>query len=326
MKLKEHYHSLLLAVIFLPFIFSGCNNTGKESRGTKNDSLKGKISISGAFALYPLTVKWAEEYQKIHPEIKIDVSAGGAGKGMTDVLSGMVDLAMFSRSVSPEETAKGAWFIAVSRDAVVPMINSDNPYLALLKQRGVKQSEFVDIFFNQKVTTWNQLLGKSGSDKLNVFTRSDACGAAEMWGKYLGKNQESIEGVGVFGDPGMADAVKKDPLGLGYNNVIYAYDIKSRKTYPGLDVLPIDINNNGKVDPDENFYSCLDSIMSAIRDRKYPSPPARDLYLISKGAPEKKSVLAFLEWVLSDGQKFVNDAGYVQLKPDQIEVEKAKLK
>jgi phosphate transport system substrate-binding protein len=307
---------LLIAVIALWFIPTAC----------KQQPQKDTISVSGAFALYPLTVKWAEEYQKIHPEIKIDVSAGGAGKGMTDVLSGMVDLAMFSRSVSSEETAKGAWFIAVSRDAVVPMVNSDNPHLAMLKQRGIKQSEFVDIFLNKKFTTWNQLLGIPGNDKLNVFTRSDACGAAEMWGKYLGKNQESIEGVGVFGDPGMADAVKKDEFGLGYNNVIYAYDIKSRKTYPGLDVLPLDLNGNGSVDPEENFYTSLDSIMSAIREQKYPSPPARDLYLISKGSPEKKSVKLFLDWILTDGQKYVNDAGYVQLKPDQIETEKAKLK
>jgi phosphate transport system substrate-binding protein len=304
---------LMMAILTVPF---GCSQ--KSSKDT--------ISISGAFALYPLTVKWAEEYQKLHPEVTIDVSAGGAGKGMTDVLSGMVDLAMFSRSVSPEEVAKGAFFIAVSRDAVVPMISDKNPYLAELKLRGVSQAEFTDIFINKKITTWNQLLGKKGADKVNVFTRSDACGAAEMWGKFLGKNQESIEGIGVFGDPGMADAVKTDPLSIGYNNVIYAFDIKSRKVFPGLEVLPIDINSNGKIDADENFYSSLDSTMQAIRDRRYPSPPARDLFLISKGAPEKKSVRLFLDWILTEGQKYVTDAGYVQLKPEQIEAEKAKLK
>lgn len=294
--------------------------------GCSQKSSKDTISISGAFALYPITVKWAEEYQKIHPEITIDVSAGGAGKGMMDVLSGMVDLAMFSRSVSPEEVTKGAFAVAVSRDAVVPMISAENPFFSQLKQRGVTQVEFTDIFISKKISTWNQLVGTKGSDKINVFTRSDACGAAEMWGKYLGKNQESIEGIGVFGDPGMADAVKKDPAAIGYNNVIYAFDIKSRKVYPGLEVLPIDINNNGKIDQDESFYSNLDSTMFAIRDGRYPSPPARDLFLISKGAPVKKSVRAFLEWILTDGQQFVKEAGYVQLKPEQIETEKAKVK
>ncbi len=306
---------LLMPVFIVMTVPTSCSQ--KSSQKT--------ISISGAFALYPLTVKWAEEYQKLHPEVTIDVSAGGAGKGMTDVLSGMVDLAMFSRSVSTEETTKGAWNLAVARDAVVPMINTDNPYLATLKQRGVKKDEFIGIFIDKKYGTWNELIGTGGSDKLNIYTRSDACGAAEMWGKFLGKNQESIEGVGVFGDPGMADAVKKDKLGLGYNNVIYAYDINSRKNYPGLQVLPIDLNGNGRIDSDESFYSTLDSIMGAIRDGIYPSPPARDLYLISKGAPEKKAVREFLEWILTEGQQYVNQAGYVQLKEQQIITEKAKL-
>ncbi|MBK7028472.1 MAG: substrate-binding domain-containing protein [Bacteroidales bacterium] len=161
--------------------------------GCENKNQKDTISISGAFALYPLTVKWAEEYQKIHPEVSIDVSAGGAGKGMTDVLSGMVDLAMFSRSVSPEEVGKGAWSISVSRDAVVPMVNVSNPHLQVLKKRGVKQSEFEQIFIDRKIVSWNQLMKNSGSDKISCFTRSDACGAAEMWGKYLGKTRKALK-------------------------------------------------------------------------------------------------------------------------------------
>ena len=317
MKVKHLFTTVVLVSITgLILIYTGC--------GGKSDGKT--ISVSGAFALYPLTVKWAEEYQKIHPEISIDVSAGGAGKGMTDVLTGMVDLAMFSRSVSKEEVEKGAWSIAVSRDAVVPMINASNPDIGKLRQTGISQAEFQAIFIDRTLTTWNQLSESSAAGKINVFTRSDACGAAEMWGKYLGKNQESIEGVGVFGDPGMADAVKKDPLGIGYNNVIYAYDINSRKFYPGLEVVPIDINNNNTIDPEENFYSSLDSIMIAIRDGRYPSPPARDLDLISKGEPQNQAVKDFLFWILTDGQKFVQDAGYVQLKDDQIETEKSRLK
>ena len=84
-----------------------CNNPTKKQNPA---DLQGTISISGAFAMYPLTVKWVEEFKKLHPKVTIDVSAGGAGKGMVDVLNGLVDIAMFSREVSPEEQAKGAWY------------------------------------------------------------------------------------------------------------------------------------------------------------------------------------------------------------------------
>ena len=55
------------------------------------------ISFSGAFALYPLVQTWADAYNKIHPEIRFDIQAGGAGKGLTDCLSGAVDVGMLDR-------------------------------------------------------------------------------------------------------------------------------------------------------------------------------------------------------------------------------------
>ena len=61
------------------------------------------ISVSGAFALFPLMTVWAEEYQKLHPEVRFDVQAGGAGKGMTDMLAGAADIAMLSREPRQEE-------------------------------------------------------------------------------------------------------------------------------------------------------------------------------------------------------------------------------
>jgi phosphate transport system substrate-binding protein len=314
MKLYKCQVFIALAIL-LAATFSSCSQKPKENN----------ISISGAFALYPLTVKWAEEYQKLHPDITIDVSAGGAGKGMTDVLSGMVDLAMFSRTVSHEEISKGAWSVAVSRDAVVPTVNSTNPYIETILNKGLTQQQFTDIYVSRKITKWNQLIPTAKPDKINIYTRSDACGAAEMWAKFLGSNQESLSGTGVFGDPGIADAVKSDKMGIGYNNVIYAYDTRSRQAYEGIKVIPIDLNGNGQIDEDENFYNTLDDIMKAIAEDKYPSPPARDLYLISKGKPAKKATVDFLNWILSDGQKFVHEAGYVQLKPEMVIEQKNKI-
>jgi len=67
----------------------------------QSKELKGQISLSGAFALYPLAVKWAEEFRKLHPKVKIDISGGGAGKGITDALAKVVDLGMVSRELKP---------------------------------------------------------------------------------------------------------------------------------------------------------------------------------------------------------------------------------
>jgi phosphate transport system substrate-binding protein len=310
--------AIMLLLAAITGIFQSCGSPSANQQ-KEGGQLSGNISISGAFALYPLTVKWAEEFQKVNPGVRIDISAGGAGKGMADALSGMIDLGMFSRGVSQAEADKGAWWIAVTKDAVLPTINAQNPHLKLIKEKGLSRETFVDVFLTQKIKTWGEALGEPGiTDAINVYTRSDACGAAQMWGEYLGKDQESLQGIGVFGDPGIASAVKGDAAGLGFNNVIYAYDVNSRKKYDGLEVLPVDVNNNGKIDPEENFYNTLDEIMAAIRDGKYPSPPSRDLYFVSRGVPQNPVVVTFLKWILTDGQKFVNEAGYVQLSPEKV--------
>jgi phosphate transport system substrate-binding protein len=320
-------------VTFLFFIglagltgLSSCNQSGKKNTGSTGDTLNGKITLSGAFALYPLAVKWAEEFEKLHPRVTVNVSAGGAGKGMTDALTKMVDLGMYSKSVSPEEQAKGAWWIAVAKDAVLPTINARNPVLADLKKKGLTRQKFFDIFISGTIKTWGEAVGNKSKAELQAFTRSDACGAADMWAKYLnGKKQEDLIGLGVNGDPGVADAVRRTPEGIGFNNLGFVYEMSTRKIYEGLAIIPIDLNGNGVIDADEDFYGSMDQVMKAINDGKYPSPPARDLYLVSGGKPSNQLVRTFLKWILTDGQKFVTEAGYVTIKPEQITSELQKM-
>jgi phosphate transport system substrate-binding protein len=277
----------------------------------------GNISISGAFALYPLTVKWAGEFRKVHPEIKIDISAGGAGKGITDVLSGVTDIGLVSRDLTPEETKKGAFPIAVTKDAVIPTISASNPFLKELQAKGLKKAALNGIFITGQINTWGQA-GLKTNAPVHVYTRSDAAGAAETWALYFGKKQEDLQGVAVFGDPGLAQAVKKDPAGIGFNNIVYVYDAQTKQPTNGVVPLPIDLNNNGKIDADEQFYGSIDQITGAIAAGKYPAPPARDLYFVTKGAVRNPSVKTFIQWVLTEGQKYVKEAGYINLSAEKI--------
>jgi phosphate transport system substrate-binding protein len=280
--------------------------------------LEGNVSLSGAWALYPMALKWAEEFKKVHPKVQLDVQAGGAGKGIADALAGVVDFGMVSRAIHPAEVEKGAFAIAVCKDAVVPTISEKNPFLNQFLKAGVKKETFAAIWVSEAAKTWGDVLGTADKTSLHVYTRSDACGAAETWADFFGKRQEDLKGVGVYGDPGLAEAVRRDPLGLGYNNINYAYDAKTLKPIQGIVILPIDLDGNGKIDEAENFYQDRNAITKAIAAGIYPSPPARDLYLVSKGKPGKEILVEFLKWVLSDGQKYVPETGYINLSPQKL--------
>ena len=287
----------------------------------------GQISISGAFALYPMVIRWSDEYRKINPGVRFDISAGGAGKGISDALNEMVEIGMVSREIYPEEIKKGAFTIAVTKDAVVAVVSELNPILNDIMAKGLKKDAGNNIWITGRCTTWAQAFGSKTTSPIHVYTRSDACGAAEMWAKYFDKKQEDLLGVGVFGDPGLAQAVKKDPLGIGYNNIGYVYDATTRQQIKGLKVIPLDLNNNGIIDPDENFYNSMNDLIAAIASGKYPSPPSRELYFVMKGSPKNNKVLTdFIRWVLSDGQKYVNEAGFISLPIEKIHSEIEKLK
>ena len=292
----------------------------------KEGTLSGNISVSGAFALYPLAVKWAEEFQKLHPDVQIDLSAGGAGKGMTDVLADVVDLGMVSREVYAPELEKGALPIAVAKDAVVITINAANPFVKELKKHGISREAATKIWITGEYTTWGDVLGTNDKTPIHVYTRSDACGAAETFALWMGKKQEDLGGTAVFGDPGLASAIQNDKLGIGLNNIGYAYDEKERTPNPGLLVCPVDGNSDGHIDADEYFYDTKDDFIAAVAADKYPSPPARDLYMVAHGVPTNPVVIAFLEFILSEGQQYNVPVGYIGLTEEKLEKGRIALK
>ena len=294
---------------------SNQNNGGRDANG----NLTGEITISGAFALYPLAVKWTQEFKEKNPGVKIDISAGGAGKGMTDALAGLADFGMVSRELAQSEIDKGGLGFAVAKDAVVPTLNAENPDVADILRTGITKEKATKLWITEEIKTWGDFTGTDSKNAVHVYNRSDACGAAETFALWFGKKQEDLQGDAIFGDPGLAKAIQDDKLGIGFNNVGYAYDDKTNKPHEGLVVVPIDLNGDGQITPDEQFYNDKDSIVAAIADGRYPSPPARDLYLVSKGVPENPAAKEFLKYVLTEGQKLNLETGYTGISKEKIQ-------
>ena len=79
MRKRIFLTALLFGLYSIYLLISSCNSN--HSGANSSDKLSGKITISGAFALYPLTVKWSQEFLKIHPNVTINISAG---EGLVD--------------------------------------------------------------------------------------------------------------------------------------------------------------------------------------------------------------------------------------------------
>ena len=290
---------------------------GDSPRKRSRDGLSGQVSVSGAFALYPLALEWEKEFEELHPGVRVDVSAGGAGKGMTDILNGMTDFAMLSRELHEEEIQRGALAFSVGRDAVIPVINASNPFLKQLQRRGITAGDARKIWVTRETGTWGQLLGTADRTPIRVYTRSDACGAAQTFAAWFGARQDELSGTAVFGDPGIATAVRDDRFGIGFNNLAYAYDPETDLLQTGLAAFPLDQDEDGSIREDEAFYGTKKRLVKAIEEDRFPSPPARNLYLVAKGTPSE-AASAFLKYIIKNGQRLNEPNGYVRISESDV--------
>lgn len=267
--------------------------------------LSGTITVTGAWAIYPTVVTWAEAFQKKHPGVRVDVSAGGAGKGAADAIAGLADIGMVSRDPDPAEIKKGITPVYILHDAVFAVISEKNPVLQDILIKGIKRSVLNNIYVTGTVNTWGSAVSSSSDKKIHVYTRSDSCGAASSWAKYLNKKQEDLKGIGVYGDPGLLEAARRDPLGIGYNNFSFVFN-RDSSVIKGVRILPIDSNENGVADPDE-IFSSREQAVKAIESGIYPA--TRKNFFFIKGKPNTL-VKEFIAFALSDeGAKIVDEVG-----------------
>ncbi len=291
----------ILSIVLLTALVVG--STGAAIAQEKE--LQGTISLSGAWAIYPTAVAWAQGFQKLHPKVKIDVSAGGAGKGAADAIAGLVDIGMVSREPDPSEVTRGVTPIYILHDAVFPVVSDKNPALGAILKKGLAKDKWTWIYISGIAGSWDDVTGEKIGKPIHVYTRSDSCGAAASWAAYFNKKQDDLKGVGVYGDPGLLEAAKRDNLGIGYTNFSYIFT-RDGKVVDGARVVPIDANNNGLADKDEIYENRQDAV-KAIESGKYPV--TRKNYFFVKGKPQG-IVKEFVEFALSDeGSKIVDQVG-----------------
>ncbi len=276
-------------------------------------NVSGNFTISGAYALYPLVKKWSDDFMKIHPAVKIDLETGGTGQGIEDLLSKKSQLAMISRPLTDEDFDAGIWTIPVAKDGVAAIVNQKNPYIRRIMDQGLSSEEFLKVFTGNKPLTWGELLDTSGKEKVLVFTRTDESGAAEVLADFLNKEASDLKGTGVNGDDEMIKNVQKNPLATGFCNFSYAFDLSTGERIKDIQIVPLDIDYDNKIDRQELPFSNLEKAHRGLWLGLYPKRLCRELTIGSVGKPTDEAVIQFLKYVLIEGQKEVKTAGLCEL-------------
>lgn len=295
---------LVLLALILPVTFS-VKSAEKAPSQT--------ILIDGTKFTYPLINKWISEYTRINPDVKISI--------ITKTASEQTDLSIIAHQPELDELTNNQDLIYTGKYALIPVTNDFNPQLSNFARKGLSKKEIDKLFFEVIDYDNDEPVQKSKFPAIIYSRDNKACTSATL-AKYFGHSANEIRGKKVFGDEiYLISAIKKDSVALTYNTLSNIYDINTRKLKSGLAILPIDVKKEQK----ELFTANLDAVISLLENNQIESIPVEKIGFVINRNNTKKEVAEFLNWILTEGQKYNNAQGFLTLDKAQIAEQSNKL-
>jgi phosphate transport system substrate-binding protein len=312
-----------------------------------------QTSLTGAGATfpYPIYSKWFDEYHKQHPDVTINYQSIGSGGGIAQLQKTTVDFGASDGPMTDQQLADTkfkVFHIPTVLGADVPTYNVPG----ITTEMKFTPDVLADIFLG-KITKWNDpRLAKANpgvkfpDTDIIVVHRSDPSGTSYIWTDYLSKVSTDWAngpkkgaavnwpvGLGGKGNEGVAGMVKQTPGAIGYVELIYA--ISNNMAYGSVQ------NPSGAF-----VRASLDSVTAAAASVKempddfrvsITNAPGKDAYPIASftwllvpaewaDAGKEKAFVAFLNWMVDQGQGMTSALVYAPLPKNVAAKVKSRIK
>jgi phosphate transport system substrate-binding protein len=324
---------------------------GPVTATTAQQQSGGAVVINGAGATFPNPIysKWFSDYEKLHPNVKINYQSIGSGGGIRQLTAKTVFFGATDGPMTDEQLkAAGApvMHLPTVLGGVVPIYNLPGVTAPL----NFSGDTLANIYLG-KIRKWDDPALRATNPGVNlpatdiaVVHRSDGSGTTYIFVDFLSKVSAEFQqkvgvatsvswpvGVGAKGNEGIAGLVKQTPGAVGYVELIYA----SHNSIPFGAVQ----NSSGKF-----ITASLDSITAAASgatipddfrvsitnapgDAAYPIASFTWLLLYEENQDKERAQIMtdFMKWALTDGQKLAGGLGYAPLPQAVVEKEMAAL-
>lgn len=343
----------IITVILLAFTLISCGGKGDKKESSENKT-GSQINGAGATFPYPIYSKWFNEYAKIKPDTKINYQSIGSGGGVKQITEGTVDFGASDSPMSNEEIEKAN---TKNNNKIIHIPTVIGSVVLTYNIPGVDKNinlsaEAISGIYMGKIKKWNDPIIQNENkdvklpDKEIIVTyRTDGSGTTFVFTDYLGKVSEDWKsqvgvakdvkfpvGQGGKGNEGVTGLVKQLEYSIGYVELIYALQNKLKyanvKNQEGEFIAP-DLESLTKA-AEQSVGDIPDDLRQSITNAKgkgsYPisSYTYILIYENQKDSQKGKTMKEFLNWALTDGEKFAKDLGYAPL-PESV-IAKAKLK
>jgi len=258
---------------------SAASDSGESSEGS---NLEGTVTLAGSTSVQPLSEELGAAFMEQNPDVRIEVSGGGSGAGVTAAQENTADIGAASRELKEEET--GVEPTVIAQDGIAIVVHPDNP---------VEDMTLDDVasIYAGDITNWSEVGGDDAD--IVVVSREDGSGTRGAFTDIvLGEETPLTESAVIQNSTGaVAEAVSNDPNAIGYISVGAMND-----TVKGLSIDGAEPTNE------------------AISSGDYPV--ARPFNYVTNEETELSEVAqAYMDFVLSEeGQQVVEESGFIAVE------------
>lgn len=297
--------SLLISFLLL---FAYCKADNEEVLNDRT-SQKESIRISCSQEMYEIASKWASEYTNLETGLKIDLFVTDQKMINTAETS---NLRFTSSNEMKPSDFENNWQIVIGREVIVPVINSNNPFLNELQKNGISSKQFAMIIKNAENQNWKAIVKDAHHLPINLYIIEDEEVMAGL-AKFLSMSSIPENQIKIGSKDEIIASIQNDPNAIGFCKISDVMNHENNSLVENISLLPIDKNANGKIDAVEDVYASTDIFMRGVWIGKYPKTLVNKIYTISNSQPTDQNEAAFLTWVLTEGQGYLKQAGYAGL-------------
>ncbi len=273
---------------------------GTDSTGISSENQR-YLENKGSDTIVNLALAWAEMFQGLHPEVRISVTGGGSGTGITSLINKTVDIANASRKIKDEEIEEAHKAgvdpveFTIARDAIAVIVNPENPIDRLtLKQ--------ISDIYTGKTNNWSELGGEDRpivrlSRETNSGTHVYFLEAVIRLGDKNDKTIFSADTLLLPSSEGIISEVTSNPNAIGYDGLGYVTSHVKMLAVAGVDSQDYELPS-----------------IETVNSGTYPI--SRDLYMYTDGQPNGV-IKDYLDWLqTAQAQEVVRELGFVPIKTE----------
>lgn len=299
----------LCCLALIALVTCGC------AKPTEKEKLSGTVRIDGSSTVYPISEAIAEEFQKIHPSVRVTVGISGTGGGFKKFGSGETDLSDASRPIKPTEVElceknKIEYIeLPVAYDGLAVVVHPSNDWVTFITTEELKRIWEPDA--QGKITRWNQVRSDWPDRELHLFGAGVDSGTYDYFTEAIVHKEHSSRGdfTSSEDDNVLVQGIAGDELALGFFGLAY-YEENREK----LKLVPVD---DGK---DDNGKGPILPSLETVMDGTY-QPLSRPLFVyVNKASLDRPEVEAFVRFYLANAARLAREVGYIPLSQRAYEL------